>query len=929
MKKLLLGILSILNVLSIQAQTQKGLVRLQSSGRKTVDGVQILYSDAKATMSDANGVFRLTFAGKKPGDLIFLEKIHKEGYEVVNAKELEISKISSDEYLQKDIVLAISGTLEAAKREYYRISDNALTASFEREKQALKAQLQQIKVSQQQYLKKYEELEQRYENQKKNLDALAEKFARTNFDDVSGFYRESLELFKAGKVEEAIKKLEGANLMAEADKVIKEEKRLAILKQELAEQKAQTQIQKKQTIQALELNADIYVLRYETAKAGAIYEQLLRLDSTNLEVIQKVAKFYKDNHFYEKALSFYNKILTFPDINEPEAAEAYLAIGQLNTVLGKLKPEGLDFMNKSLKLYKKIVREDNAYYYQQRLALAYEGLADVHIALGNYLNSSIYYEKVIYILEKLYTANPTNKEFKKNLALAYQKIGDLRASTRVGFSESFSDLELISANKNYSEKVEQERFFLAELYKKLESAETEKSETEIKKSEELKNTWNWEKRRVDKPNDSLNTGKKKRQGKWVLVNAAKTYNQERLDSIKQLKSDVMERLNYLKNDTIYKNEYYDKMHTLLKELYLRSPQNIEYKNQFALSYSRLGNTYMFSKQWQMALDEYKRSQQVQKNLHEEYPNKMEFKKSLALAYSNMGAAYIHLDSVDKALSLYQKRLDLAKELYETNPENLKIKTNLALSYAHLGILFKEKIKEPDKPKALSYLQEAQKILIAIKRDAPEYAPIFKFLESISFKIGNLLHRDFLELGMWRKNETPTYFDGWVMTKDGNKLSGSILYDNNNKNQEEIKFKNKEGLETIYKAKDGEIIALEYDNKRFELVSIETSKKKKPNWLFLRLEFAGNFIKTYHYYKNSLPFARSGENFDEQKTQRILKKKDEPVLFQTELLFKQRLIKYLADCPELINDIRGYPLGFEDNDLNLFLNWYEFYRQTQQ
>jgi tetratricopeptide (TPR) repeat protein len=926
MNKLILTIFIILNVLLAQAQVQKGTARLLSSGKKAVSGVQILYSDAKASESDANGVFRLVFAGKKPGDLIFLERVYKEGYEVVNTKELEISKISSSDYLQKDIVLAVAGTLEAAKKEYYNISSNSLTASFEKVKKTLKSQLQQIKLNQQQYLQKYEELEKQYENQKKNLAALAEKFARTNFDDVSSFYREALELFKAGKVEEAIQKLEGANLMTEADKVIKEEKRLAVLKQELEEQKAKTQIQKKQTIQALELNADIYVLRYETAKAGAIYEQLLRLDSTNLEIIQKAAKFYKDNHFYQKALNLYSKILSYPNIEEPEMADTYLAIGQLNIAIGKLKPQALDAINKSLKLYKKIVTEDQTCYYQQRLALAYEGLADAHTALGNNFHNSIYYQKMTDILKKLVEANPQNKEFKMDLALGYQKLGDFEATSRVGFSESFSDIELRGANRDYTQWVASQKNWLEESYKKLELAETEKSEVEIKKSENLKNTYYFKRKPMNEPNDSLKVGKKKNRGKLRLVSASEVYEQERVDSIKQLKLAIVQKLNALKNDTIYKNDYYEDMHKLLKELYLSSPQNIEYKSQFALSYGRLGNTYMFSNQWRKALEQYQKSQQVQKSLYEEYPNKVEFKNSLALAYSNMGNAYIRLDSTDKAWGLYQKRWDLAKELYEDNPASLNLKTNFAISYAHLGIFHKEKAKEPNKTKALSYLQEAQKMLMEIKHDAPKYAPTFKFLESVNLKIGDLLNRKLFGLRTWSKTENPGYIDGWVITQDNNKIKVSIFYDDAAKNQDEIKFKTTDNLEKIYKAKNGEIKAFEFDNKRFELVSIATSKKKKANLKFLRLEFEGNFIKTYHFYKKPMGFLSKDTVYT---AQRILKKKDEPVLFQTNLLFKSKLSKYLNDCPELVEEMKGYIFGFKDDELNRFLHTYEYYRQTKK
>ncbi|MBL7791232.1 MAG: hypothetical protein JNK77_02825 [Saprospiraceae bacterium] len=57
---------------------------------------------------------------------------HKTGYELGNKKEIEQVKLSSDERLGVDVILA------PARREYYDISDKALLAGFEREKKALR-----------------------------------------------------------------------------------------------------------------------------------------------------------------------------------------------------------------------------------------------------------------------------------------------------------------------------------------------------------------------------------------------------------------------------------------------------------------------------------------------------------------------------------------------------------------------------------------------------------------------------------------------------------------------------------------------------------------------------------------------------------------------------------------------------------------------
>ena len=82
---------------------QKGQVREQNSGKKGIPGVQIIFKDAIATVSDGAGYFLLVFQNKKPGQLIFKKQIYKDGYELVNEKDFDIVKISDTDSLGVDI----------------------------------------------------------------------------------------------------------------------------------------------------------------------------------------------------------------------------------------------------------------------------------------------------------------------------------------------------------------------------------------------------------------------------------------------------------------------------------------------------------------------------------------------------------------------------------------------------------------------------------------------------------------------------------------------------------------------------------------------------------------------------------------------------------------------------------------------------------
>lgn len=309
---------------------QIGLVRELNSGKKPIKDVQIVFEGAVPTSSDQSGEFRLVFPDKKPGELIFMTEILKAGYELVNKKELLTLKISNTEQLGIDIILAKSGTVDAAKKQYYNVSDKALYANFEKQKQDLKQKIKHYEITQQDYEEKLNVLQDQYDSQKKKLDALAERFARVNFDDVSVVYRDALELFKTGKVNEAIKKLEDVDLLGRSNAHLQEREKIAQAKDIIASQKAENEKGIQEDIKAMLQQASIYVQKGQDVYAEPLYDQLLILDTTSLEILLKCAHFYKKNSMNQKALALYPRIIAHTQANDLQKAQAILDMEELS-----------------------------------------------------------------------------------------------------------------------------------------------------------------------------------------------------------------------------------------------------------------------------------------------------------------------------------------------------------------------------------------------------------------------------------------------------------------------------------------------------------------------------------------------------------------------------------------------------------------------
>jgi len=306
----------------LNAQVQTGLTREQNSKKKPIAGVQINFSGAVPTTSDDSGSFRLAFQGKKPGDFIFYSEIQKQGYELVNGKELEMLKISSTERLGVDIILAKAGRLDAAKKEYYQVSNQALLAGFKRKKQEWQEQIKNSEISQQEFLDKFKDLQEQYDRQQKLLDELAEKFAKVNFDDVSEVYREALELFKAGQVDEAIKKLEDTDFLSRSGKHIIEGGRIKKAAGDLADQKTEIEKGIQEDIQAMLQQVRIYLLKNQPNDALPYFEMLLQVDGDNPATLLECADFFKNNGSPEQALPLFKKVVEHTESNNEQKAKA-------------------------------------------------------------------------------------------------------------------------------------------------------------------------------------------------------------------------------------------------------------------------------------------------------------------------------------------------------------------------------------------------------------------------------------------------------------------------------------------------------------------------------------------------------------------------------------------------------------------------------
>jgi cell wall-associated NlpC family hydrolase len=208
-----------------------GQVTIHNSGYTTgrIEPVQNAYVSASVGASDdtdVNGQFQLVLVGIQVGATIQI-KVEKQGYEVVNPKDLQVV-VGRKKPLR--IYLATPAELAQARIDLYNVSLRELMARHERQIARLRkgdresqAEIARLEEKLHRQITSRQEAEQwltgqlqHYQNQ---LPELVGQLALQNLDFASAMYLKAYEHLRAGEIEQAITALDEAQLDAQAQDV--------------------------------------------------------------------------------------------------------------------------------------------------------------------------------------------------------------------------------------------------------------------------------------------------------------------------------------------------------------------------------------------------------------------------------------------------------------------------------------------------------------------------------------------------------------------------------------------------------------------------------------------------------------------------------------------------------------------------------------
>ena len=179
----------------------------QKQPKTPLAGVEVMASNAGSTVSGADGRLTLSFRTLKPGDKVRLISAKKAGYELFNSEAVEQWNISRNS-TPFSLVLVKSEYFSHLKGKLTQSSTDSYQSKYQQAVRELERQKKAGKLKEEEYNRKYDDLEAKYQEQLTNLDNYIDQFARIDLSEVSEEEQRILDMVQEGRIDDAVKAYE-------------------------------------------------------------------------------------------------------------------------------------------------------------------------------------------------------------------------------------------------------------------------------------------------------------------------------------------------------------------------------------------------------------------------------------------------------------------------------------------------------------------------------------------------------------------------------------------------------------------------------------------------------------------------------------------------------------------------------------------------
>lgn len=187
MKRNITFILCTVVALCSLAQMQEG--RVKTIGRPGKPGVPLgnvtirWRGEVNSVVSGADGSFSVNMPGKKNGDPIVLQSVSKKGYELQDKSIIGRQQVFSST-VPIVITMVSNEQLQADKQRIEQNAYNKAEHNYKKKLAQLQEQVKSKKITAERYRQELTELEKKYQAYQSLISDMADRYARTDYDQL-------------------------------------------------------------------------------------------------------------------------------------------------------------------------------------------------------------------------------------------------------------------------------------------------------------------------------------------------------------------------------------------------------------------------------------------------------------------------------------------------------------------------------------------------------------------------------------------------------------------------------------------------------------------------------------------------------------------------------------------------------------------------
>ncbi|MBR1928226.1 MAG: tetratricopeptide repeat protein [Paludibacteraceae bacterium] len=435
MKKLFAINIIFFFALSAFGVTQKGIVRSISrpdkQGELLAGAIVRIRGSHNAVETNEKGEFSIILPNKQNGDAFALSSVILSGYELAD-KELIGRQMACSENVSIEILMVNKNELQKEKELIAQKARQNVEIYYEQRIQEFEKQLANGQIQQEEFQKKVDELEGKYEQFEPLLELMADKYARTDISKLSELDIKINNAIENGNLDEAqgLIRSKGDFAQRENDLRTQQLQNLAVRQQlETMQQKLEEEEKRTQEIKNSIANDyynlySIHLSRFTNDSAAYYICRRAELDTTNAQYQKQAGQFLKNiMGQYQKALDYYQRAQRHASENSEQMFTVLGEIGQTYLYLKDFSSAN-NYFSKALSIAENI--QTNT---PENKAEIYNSISQLYYFQDDYKQAQQYQTKALDIFIKKYgNSHKRVAAAHSNLGAIYLKQNKLKAA---------------------------------------------------------------------------------------------------------------------------------------------------------------------------------------------------------------------------------------------------------------------------------------------------------------------------------------------------------------------------------------------------------------------------------------------------------------------------------------------------------------------